>query len=389
MDRKEVVKSVGLLIVVMLLFLTVLEVTFRLAYPQSTLNQLVKSSPRIYESSDYLPWGLKPNTNDMHHGLFNEFSVNVSINSQGLRNAELQPKQEDTYRILVIGDSFTFGYGVENNETYPYLLQQKLDEASNKKIEVINAGYASGYGTETFYAYLKKEGLKLEPDMILIGFLPGNDFTDITVEQWEEVDEKGLPVSVTGGDWIDESGRRRQVNPGANFIENPVLYRTHLFFNTNSHVYAFFKERLKGFVIKQSPPTELFSRKEYTQREEMLYNKSTKILKGIINLANEKDVSVAMVMIPIKVEVYEDQFVKGLQFYDLNPDEFEINKIQTLLTTFGENNNMQVIDLRPSFVEYVQQSNSKVYFDHDMHWTPLGHEIASNTIAKEIVLTKR
>ena len=50
---------------------------------------------------------------------------------------------DDAFRILVLGDSFTFGYGVENDETYSVQLQNLLNERLDRTVEVVNAGFAS------------------------------------------------------------------------------------------------------------------------------------------------------------------------------------------------------------------------------------------------------
>ena len=75
-----------------------------------------------------------------------DFRMTVRINSKGLRDREFDYKKEkDTYRIGVFGDSFTFGEGVQNNETYPKLLENLLTadqqlSVLGKKIEVLNFG---------------------------------------------------------------------------------------------------------------------------------------------------------------------------------------------------------------------------------------------------------
>jgi len=68
-------------------------------------------------------------------------------------------------RILVLGDSFTFGAEVGNTETYPYCLQEMLPHA-----EVINLG-VNGYGHDQMLLYLKEEGMKYHPDIVILGFL--------------------------------------------------------------------------------------------------------------------------------------------------------------------------------------------------------------------------
>lgn len=76
-----------------------------------------------------------------------EFRASFSTNSQGLRNSEIPlKKRSDEFRILMAGDSFVQGIGVEMEETIPAFLERELD-SSGKNIQVINGGLA---GTNAF-----------------------------------------------------------------------------------------------------------------------------------------------------------------------------------------------------------------------------------------------
>lgn len=89
------------------------------------------------------------------------YGENIEINSQGLRDVE-RPirKQAGTRRILGLGDSFTFGVGVETHETF----LKRLEEFTGA--EVINAGQI-GYGLYQSLEYLKTRGLEYEPDIVI------------------------------------------------------------------------------------------------------------------------------------------------------------------------------------------------------------------------------
>ena len=65
----------------------------------------------------------------------NDFKVQVKINSKGLRDNEYPyEKPDDTYRILMLGDSFTFGYGVNIEDTMAKVLEENLNKKIFKKI---------------------------------------------------------------------------------------------------------------------------------------------------------------------------------------------------------------------------------------------------------------
>ncbi len=101
-------------------------------------------------------------------GNFPEYlgGYDISINSQGLRDYEHNYNKSKT-RILVLGDTISFGTGLDYNSTFPHLLENKFN-SGGYGIEVINTG-VNGYQPSQEYAYYQNEGYKYNPDMILIG----------------------------------------------------------------------------------------------------------------------------------------------------------------------------------------------------------------------------
>ena len=98
-----------------------------------------------------------------------EFYVESRISSQGLRDVDYLPKNgTNTYRVLVLGDSHTFGWGVDDQNIFAKVLEHRLNSYGTKvKYEVINTG-TMGYGTGHEYQFLKKVGLGFKPDLDLI-----------------------------------------------------------------------------------------------------------------------------------------------------------------------------------------------------------------------------
>lgn len=101
--------------------------------------------------------------------------VPVQINSKGLRDYEYAyEKPAGTYRILVLGDSITFGWGLTFEKTFSKRLEAMLRLRNNQTrkyvtIEVVNAGIGN-YNTMQELAYLKREGIKYEPDEVLLAY---------------------------------------------------------------------------------------------------------------------------------------------------------------------------------------------------------------------------
>lgn len=91
--------------------------------------------------------------------------VNVSINSDGHRDKEYPTEKGDAYRIVFLGDSLTFGWGVEIEDTFQYILEQEISKSS--PTEIINFG-TGNYNTEQEVNLFFEKGTKYDPDKVVL-----------------------------------------------------------------------------------------------------------------------------------------------------------------------------------------------------------------------------
>jgi len=109
-----------------------------------------------------------------------EFSVVVKINSHGLRDVEHEyAKPPGVFRILLLGDSYMEAVQVQLEQIFPRLLEQML-HAGGRRVEVINAS-AADWGTDNELVYLREEGFKYSPDLVLLAFTTANDVRNNSV----------------------------------------------------------------------------------------------------------------------------------------------------------------------------------------------------------------
>jgi lysophospholipase L1-like esterase len=103
------------------------------------------------------------------------------INALGLRGRNFPVgKPANTSRILFVGDSFTFGEGVQDDETFASILQERLrSEAADgeRTYHVINAG-VPGYNTKDEVLNLRAKWLDLEPDTVVLVFYLNDAYDD-------------------------------------------------------------------------------------------------------------------------------------------------------------------------------------------------------------------
>ena len=109
--------------------------------------------------------------------------VDVSINSQGLRDKEYNfAKPPGNYRIMILGDSTTFGWGVTAEDTVAKILERELNEtATGRRFEVLNTGVGN-YDTVQEVTYYIESGRAFHPDLVILEYFI-NDAEPVPVEK--------------------------------------------------------------------------------------------------------------------------------------------------------------------------------------------------------------
>src|SRR5688572_31795737 len=124
---------------------------------------------RFWKYDSLLGWAHQPG----QEGIFEtpQFRTAVRINEKGLRDrGHSYEPENDVERVLVLGDSFAWGYGVEESERFSQLLEKSLG------VEVINAS-VSGYSTDQELLWYRNEGIKYETNLVIL-VIAGNDVGD-------------------------------------------------------------------------------------------------------------------------------------------------------------------------------------------------------------------
>ncbi len=104
-----------------------------------------------------------------------EFNIELTTNEHGYRDISYASLPDKP--ILFLGDSFTMGYGVSDEETFPSLVRKALDEKYGKHaLSVINAGIGDN-GNGRWLKFLQLEGKKYNPRFIVLQICE-NDFID-------------------------------------------------------------------------------------------------------------------------------------------------------------------------------------------------------------------
>jgi lysophospholipase L1-like esterase len=136
------------------------------------LRPFVEPRTSIFVEDRELGWRMQPGAEGEWGG------VDVRINERGLRGPRVAERRAPgSRRLLFLGDSVTFGFGIaEVERVYPALVGRFLEESLGAPVEVVNAG-VGGYSPWQELAFLQREGLAYAPDLVVIGFVL-NDVTE-------------------------------------------------------------------------------------------------------------------------------------------------------------------------------------------------------------------
>ena len=139
----------------------------------------------------------------LHHRLRPSYTANrrgveFRINAVGLKDREYPAgKPPGVYRILMLGDSFTEGFGLPAAQTMPKQLEVLLDNGRcSRPIEVVNGGVSS-YSPILEYLFLLHVGLGLDPDLVVLSFDMTDVHDDWVRSQVATFGPDGLPFAVS------------------------------------------------------------------------------------------------------------------------------------------------------------------------------------------------
>lgn len=164
-------------------------------------------------------------------GYFDETNgLEYRINSMGMRGPEVQPvKPPGIFRILGLGDSFAFGTGVREEDTFLRRLEQSLNGSGGARYQVLNTG-TPGYNTRDEILSLEQRWLGLDPDLVLIAFYLNDAYSDSAFLNRGQ--ELGIYLNQPGGlarysyflDYLQHMMRARKARK-----EVEEYYRQHYF----------------------------------------------------------------------------------------------------------------------------------------------------------------
>lgn len=377
--NRVVIRTFILLCALFVIF-DIAELVVRYEKPQIPFSKAMSLSHTYFASDSHQPFTLQKNYHGQMANEYNDYNVPITTNSQGYRGKEFSSAKPNTVkRILILGDSQTFGVGMTDDHTYPAILEKQLTNRY-KNIEVINAGYTDGFSPDSYYVYVKNKGLSLSPDAIVLGLFVWNDITDLSETVWDKIDTNGLPEKISSCCRMVDNGMLRNKHIAFEY-RYPVLRESHVFI-------LLIRTLRQQFHLFQAP-IDLVAKREYFQgcilQESCIWQfrdeeaKTYQVIHAIKSLADLHGIPFSVVLFPVDIQLYP--YPTALENYGTmfwtpsaeNP-EFIQKRIGENITAM----NIPFIDLYPIFDH--ARDRGYPFFLYDAHLNVLGNQIAAESI---------
>jgi lysophospholipase L1-like esterase len=314
----------------MILTLALLEVAVRV------MNPPIQVGPAIVTFSDVLGFENKRNLLCTRRSA--EYDTTIQTNSMGMRGAEIPvTKRDGVTRILCVGDSYTFGRGVENEETYVRQLEIGLNDAyETGSFEVLNGGVV-GWGTGNELLYLRERGMTLRPDIVLLQIYT-NDFADNMRSTLFSLDDSGhLHRGRAYAGLKTITGLFNSI-PGKSLLENAYLFN-----------YA--RTFLNISVRPGGKDESEMSIDELNREKERSGKLTAKLLEAFVTFTHSRHVALVVVTV------------------DLSPEQASV------VVPILDKANVPTLHL-----DSMRSDHPEMYFRYDMHWNRDGHRAVANRL---------
>jgi hypothetical protein len=356
---------------------------------------------RQHECDPVVGWRGVPNSQTTlnQFGYEHEFA----LNSQGMHDQEHPLKKDDnTFRIMILGDSMIEAVDVDETETSHQILEDRLNSQAPAgiKFEVISAAIIS-WGPAQELVYFRSQGQAYQPDLVLAVWFPGNDLRDVLPDHVMTVGPQGgvhcyAPYfAICQGEfdpqpWYSAPGIYRKWQSCT--TQRRVITNILSFIYNNSLLY----QRLGAVMAKVydkdefSPPTTAPWLDK--NRTDPVLNGSYQVTEGIYSQlaveAGQIGAKTAFVIAPLSQSLdFETNPDIQAQMIALEPtlanaDPILPNRTFVELITA---HNLPVLDLHPYFRDHIKSGGEAVHLKEDNHWTIAGNRLAGERVAEWLI----
>lgn len=373
--RQQLIAKLWLLVISLVFFYFALDVAGSFI--------LTKKSPFRNSPDEYVHHRMLPNTHYRMRDPNGDFDVEMTTNSRGFRGKDIPDKKPDTYRIVMLGDSFTMGEGVDYKNTFPYLTEENLNKSGTKKYEVINLGVES-YAPLLEYLLLKENIDFLKPDLVILNFDMGDILDEYAYRETAIRDATGDIIAVNGFaeyrktkellyarifDWIN-----RHLFITGSIVD---LINTHIEQNNaakNLNVVNVIEKKNSLLLLHTLKAPQLENAQE-------MYSFVEDSILRTRDLCDRHGSKFILSIYPLGHQVNDKEWVPGRYTYIPQGAEISDRTIEEL-AGFSKKNGIAFFNPFPDFRGY--KGSELLYYKHNGHWTPIGQHLMADSISKFI-----
>ncbi|MFB0534945.1 MAG: SGNH/GDSL hydrolase family protein [Anaerolineae bacterium] len=366
---RGIAARVALVVFGVLVALATLEGGLRSQY--HLLPPAIEKEHRFWQYDPLLGWSKIPGAEGPFVGY--EYHTHVKINSKGLRDDEVSyQKPPEEYRVLALGDSFTVELEVEKEQVWTEILEELL--STEGAAQVINAG-TRGYGSDQEYLFLREEGLKYSPDLVLVAFFV-NDVLSNRLDH-QEGRKYAKPCFVL------RDGQLHLTNvPPPQPPANPLKSLGRLL--ERSYIYRSARE-----VLETSSPGELPAYCQVYQTDHMPeWEEAWKVTEAILvemqRLAESADAQLFVCYLPEQNQVSDSQW-NQMALRSGEASSYDRERPNYLLGELCARHGIPYLDLTPAFRQHIAAGGPYPYFPVNAHLNAEGNRLAAQLIYEYLV----
>lgn len=380
------------------------EIVFRQFFPIDSGTSVEHRVPH-----PVLGWILEANASYLNR--MAEATVRVSYNSDGWRDVQHSIENaENSFRVLVLGDSYMEGYSVGLEDVFHRRLM-RLANDQGMNLEVINLG-VGGYGTLQELLAFQNIGARYKPDLVLLGLYLANDVRNNSLELESAVNGESMKVATrpflspaAAAEWeitrVDYAGARRRYENAKSQSESfwhRMLANSAVLQALAKAKYQHKKSR-EVDVSKQGkqPAVEPAAAEEERRRNFAFFG---------VNFCQEyPEFTRAWESTKLILErLKQDTTNAGAEFFvftvpslsDVHPETIGETAEADLLClaeppsyarAIGILSELEIehLNLLPTFRQEAANKNVSLFRMTDRHWNELGHELAAETVYQTLL----
>lgn len=380
--KQSLTVNLLILFAAIFIFAAVFELAVRFFAPQPVFTNDIYSPRLVRENIPYREFVFRGR----------EFAVPIKYNSWGMRDRERKlKKDENVFRVAVLGDSFMEALHVPFDDSFTFLLEDELKRETGRNVEVLNFGVSS-YGLGHYPIVLSEKVLAFDPDLIVLG-ITYNDFGDILTYNLVDFNGDNLvfrDYPPESRNWLKNSLSKTQ---SAFFVkrkleQSPVIGKTvdvilRIFgagFLSDAEKTASRIGQDGGLPID----LQIFAPPGVYSSGERAYELSFYILEGMKKASAERNIGLFVFSIPADFQVKRERWDNLGKQYGAGVAALDPYLPGARLKEFSNNIGFEYLDLLPDFMR-ADGAGQEIYFRYDGHWNSDGHALAARSVAKEIL----